>query len=162
MEIRSIFGLPAHALIVHAVVVLLPLAAVALIVSAVVPRTRRIAAPLALCLALVATVAVFLAEQSGEVLEGQVKETSLVRAHTHAADEVLPWALGTVFVALGVTVAEPVRRTLGKPSPRVANAVIVGLSLIAGVGATVTVIDVGHSGAKATWDNTANLPVRER
>lgn len=161
MEIRSIFGLPAHPLIVHAVVVLLPLAAIALIVAALVPRARHIAAPLALCLAMVSTVAVFLAEQSGEVLEGQVKETQLVRAHTHAADEVLPWAIATTLAAFAVTFAEPLRRRLGKPSPAAVNAILVGLSLIAGVGATFTVIDVGHSGAKATWDNTANLPVRD-
>jgi len=162
MEVRSIFGLPAHPLIVHVVVVLLPLAAVTLIVAALVPRARRIAAPLALGLALVSTAAVLGAEQSGEVLQGQVKETTLVRDHTRAADEVLPWAIGVVLVALGVTFAEPARRRLGKPSPRVANVIVVTLSLIVGVGATAVVIDVGHSGAKATWDNTANLPVRDR
>jgi hypothetical protein len=33
------------------------------------------------------------------------------------------------------------------------TAVVVALALVAGGGATWTVIDVGHSGAKATWDN---------
>jgi hypothetical protein len=30
---------------------------------------------------------------------------------------------------------------------------VVAVSLVAGVGATWTVIDVGHSGAKATWND---------
>ena len=45
MEIQSLFGLPAHPLIVHAAVVLLPLAAICTVVTAAVPRTRRHFAP---------------------------------------------------------------------------------------------------------------------
>lgn len=41
MEIKELFGLPAHPLVVHAAVVLLPLAAVATLVCAAVPRARR-------------------------------------------------------------------------------------------------------------------------
>jgi hypothetical protein len=31
--------------------------------------------------------------------------------------------------------------------------VVVAVSLVAGAGATWTVVEVGHSGAKATWDD---------
>lgn len=40
-ELFTVFGLPAHPLVVHAVVVLLPLAAVAAIAAALVPRWRQ-------------------------------------------------------------------------------------------------------------------------
>ena len=38
------------------------------------------------------------------------------------------------------------------------TAVLVVAATITGIGATWTVIDVGHSGAKATWDD---LPAEE-
>lgn len=38
-------------------------------------------------------------------------------------------------------------------SPCTVTAVLLALALITGIGATWTVIDVGHSGAKATWDD---------
>ncbi len=41
MEINSLFGLPAHPLVVHAAVVLLPLAAIATILTAAIPASRR-------------------------------------------------------------------------------------------------------------------------
>lgn len=154
MELKSIFGLPAHPLIVHAAVVLLPLAALLLVVVAALPRARRIGAPIALGLALAATLAVGLAQGSGEELEDAVEKSDLVEAHTDAGESVLPWALGVTLIAAAAVAAEPVRRRLDKPSPKVLNAALVSLALVAGVGATVTVIDVGHSGAKATWNDT--------
>jgi hypothetical protein len=156
MEIETLFGLPAHPLIVHAAVVLLPLAAVTLVVAAVIPRARRIAAPIALGLALVSTVAVVLAEGSGEELEHQVKETAAVEAHTETAENVLPWAIGTTLVAAVAVVADPLRRRWNAPSARVVTVVLACTAVIVGVGATATVIDVGHSGAKATWGDLQN------
>ena len=68
MEIEEVFGLPAHPLVVHAAVVLLPLAAVVTLVCAAVPRARRSYALVALGLALVAVVAVGLAQGSGNLM----------------------------------------------------------------------------------------------
>jgi len=152
MELNSIFGLPAHPLIVRAAVVMLPLAALTLIVAALIPKTHRIAAPLAFGLCIVATVAVFLAEGSGEQLEEQVEETALVETHTGAADAALPWAIVMTGAAAAVTAADPIRHRMGDraPSPRIVNASLAVLAVVAGVGATITVIHVGHSGAKAT------------
>ena len=79
MEIDTLFGLPAHPLVVHAAVILLPLAAVGLLLVAAIPRARRLSAPIVLGIALAATVAVGLAQQSGEALEDRVPETELSR-----------------------------------------------------------------------------------
>ncbi len=92
MEINTLFGLPAHPLIVHAAVVLLPIAAIGLIVVALVPKARRHYAPLVFVVALAATIAVGLAQQSGESLEGNVTRTELVDEHTSQGETVLPWA----------------------------------------------------------------------
>ena len=153
MEIQSLFGLPAHPLIVHAAVVLLPLAAICTVVTAVAPRTRRHFAPVALGLAAVSTLAVRLAEGSGESLEERVDRSALVAAHTAQAERVFPWAIALTLVAAAVTAAAWVVRSYPKLSPRTVTAALVLMAAIAGVGSTWTVIEVGHSGAKATWSD---------
>lgn len=62
----DINGLPAHVLVVHGAVVFAPLAALAAILFAVVPRWRYLTRWPALALALVATVTVWLARISGD------------------------------------------------------------------------------------------------
>lgn len=155
MEVEELFGLPAHPLLVHAAVVLLPLAALATVASAAVPRLRRHYAPVALGLALVALLAVGLAQGSGEALEEEIDETPLVEAHTDQGEQVLPWAVAVTVAAAAVTAAPVVSRRRPGTSPRAVTAVLVVLSLVAGVGATWVVVDVGHSGARATWDDVA-------
>src|SRR5689334_10742605 len=102
MELEELFGLPAHPIVVHAAVVLLPLAALGTLVCAAVPRWRRAYAPIALVLALVALGAVWLAQGSGEALEERVEETQLVEAHTEQGERVLPWAAGLAVAAAAV------------------------------------------------------------
>ncbi len=153
MEIEELFGLPAHPLVVHAAVVLLPLAAITTLVCAAVPRARRQFAPVALGLALVATLAVGLAQGSGEALEEQVDETELVEAHTGQGERVLPWAIAVTVVAAAVAAIPVLARRRPSLPARTVTAAVVVVSLVAGAGATWTIIDVGHSGAKATWDD---------
>ncbi len=156
MEIEELFGLPAHPLVVHAAVFLVPLAAVATIVCAAVPRLRRHVAPVVLAVAIVAVVAVGLAQGSGEELEERVEETELVEEHTEQGEQVLPWAIGVAVAAAAVTAMPVLLRRRQGSSTRAVTAVVVALSLIAGVGATWTVVDVGHSGAKATWNDVGS------
>ncbi len=154
MEITTLFGLPAHPLIVHGAVVLLPLAAIGLIAVALIPKARRRYAPVVFGLALVATIAVGMAQQSGESLQENVKKTEQVREHAEMGDQVLPWAIALTIVS-GAVAAEPyLRGRFGKLSPKVVAGVLIGASVIAGVGATWTVIEVGHSGATAVWHDT--------
>lgn len=153
MEIDTLFGLPAHPLVVHAAVVLLPIAAIALVVVAAIPRARRVYGPIVLGVAIAATIAVGLAQQSGESLEGDVKKTELVEEHTEQGETVLPWAIAVTVVSALVAAEPYTRKRLDSLSPRVVTAVLVGASLIVGVGATWTVIDVGHSGATSVWND---------
>jgi hypothetical protein len=156
VEIEKLFGLPAHPLVVHAAVVLLPLAAVGTVVCAALPRARRRYAPLVLAVALAATLSVGLAQGSGEALEEQVDDTKLVKAHTADGEHVLPWAIGVVVVASAVTAMPLLARRRPSLNRDSVTAVVVAVSLIAGAGALWTVIDVGHSGAKATWDDVGS------
>jgi hypothetical protein len=153
VEIEELFGLPAHPLVVHAAVVLLPLAAVATLVCAAGPGLRRRYAPIALAVAVVATIAVGLAQGSGEALEEEVDETELVEEHTGQGERVLPWAIGVTLAAAAVTAAPAISRRRPALRTRTVTAVVVALALVAGTGATWTVVEVGHSGAKATWSD---------
>ncbi len=151
MELESLFGLPAHPLVVHAAVVLLPVAAVGTLAVAAIPRARRHCAPVVLAASLAAALAVGLAQTSGEELEDHVRETALVEAHTGQGESVLPWAIAVTVAAAAVTAAPRIGRHFPNIRPRNATTVLVVVALIAGTGATWTVIEVGHSGANATW-----------
>lgn len=147
----NLFGLPAHPLVVHAAVVLLPIAAVATILVAAVPRWRRPYAWLAFAISLAAAGAIWLAQESGESLEDRVTETELVERHAELAEHVLPWAIAVVVVA-GVVVAVDGSRSRLTKVPAVAMTIALLLAaVVSGTGATWTVTEVGHSGAKATW-----------
>jgi MFS family permease len=153
VEIEDLFGLPAHPLVVHAAVVLLPLAALATFACAAIPRARRVYAPVALALALAATAAVGLAQGSGEALEERVDETELVEEHTERGERVLPWAIAVTAGAAAVMASPRLARRRRTSVTTMITAAVVAVSLVAGVGATWTVVDVGHSGAKATWND---------
>jgi hypothetical protein len=155
VELKSLFGLPAHPLIVHAVVVLLPLASVGAIVTAVVPRSRRAYAPLVLALALASTLFVGFAQGSGENLKERVDETRLVEEHTEQGETVLPWAIALTIVAGAIVGADAFERSYPDVSRKALTSVLVVAALVTGVGATWTTMSVGHSGAKATWDDVS-------
>jgi hypothetical protein len=156
MEINELFGLPAHPLVVHAAVVLLPLAALATLVAAAVPRLRRQWAPVALAMALAATLAVGLAQGSGEELEEKVDETELVEEHTEKGETVLPWAIAVTVAAAAATAVPLVVRRRPATSAKTVTAVLVVVALATGAGAVWTVAEVGHSGAKATWEDVGD------
>ncbi|MFF9062662.1 hypothetical protein ACF09K_28810 [Streptomyces sp. NPDC014882] len=96
----TINGVPAHPLWVHAVVVLVPLSALALVLCAawpVVMRRAGIGLPL---LALAALVSVPLATDAGEWLAEQVPETAAVERHTEMGDDLLPWVVAIFVLAV--------------------------------------------------------------
>ncbi|MFI1167747.1 DUF2231 domain-containing protein [Streptomyces sp. NPDC020801] len=154
-------GLPAHVLLVHVVVVLVPLSALALVVCALWPQAARrlgLALPL---LALVTLVSVPLATQAGEWLERHVDSDPLVRRHAELGDGMLPWALGLFVLAAGVwwisrrtPASWSEEHTGARPGPRpgsVLRIAAVVLSVAVGAGAVVDVYRIGDSGAKAAW-----------
>ena len=155
MSLDSLFGLPAHPLVVHAAVVLLPIAAFTTVAVAAVPRWRRPYALLAFAVAVASAGAIWLAQESGESLEHRVTETALVERHTELADQVLPWAIAVVVVAGAVVAVDRYRSRLARVPTRAVTIGLVVVALVTGTGATWTVAEVGHSGAKATWHDVA-------
>ena len=117
---ETVFGLPTHAIVVHATVVFLPLAALSVLLHAFWPAARRRLGVVTPLLAGVALVLVPLATQSGESLEHSVRENALIERHAELADGMLPWAIGLFVVAVGAVAARPApgRRTGGRRQPR--------------------------------------------
>lgn len=146
-------GLPLHPLVVHATVVVIPLAALTVLLSTLWPRFRRWAGPLPIGLAAVGLVLVPLSTSTGESLEEHVQRTTLLAEHTRIAEGLLPWMIGLTVVAVVGYVLH--RRAIQGEPPRRALAVGVAvLAVFAVVGTSVEVARIGHSGAKAAWDSS--------
>jgi hypothetical protein len=106
-------GLPAHVLLVHAVVVLVPLAALLLVLSALWPAARRRLGIITPVTALVAVAVIPPTTHAGEWLIRRVDPNPTLHTHAALADTLLPWAAGmfVVAAALWVLFAQPHRLT---------------------------------------------------
>src|SRR4029450_1405750 len=137
---ETVFGLPTHAIVVHATVVLLPLAALVVLLHAFWPTARRRLGIVTPLLAGVALVLVPLSTQSGESLEHSVGENTLVERHAELADGMLPWAIGLFVVAVALWLLG--RRRAGSPANDPSRARWV--PVVAGVLAVVAVAGSGR------------------
>ncbi|MBM7774617.1 putative membrane protein [Actinokineospora baliensis] len=150
-------GLPVHALVVHAVVVLVPLSVLGAIVIALWPAARQRFGWLVVGFAAVATVLTPIATSSGEDLEKRLPESDLIKAHEELGDLMI-WfvlALLVAVTALMVVSSRPVE-TWTKP-------VVIALAVLSigtGVAAGVHVYRVGDAGARAVWDGIDQQPAR--
>jgi len=153
--IYEVNGLPAHVLLVHAVVVLVPLAALLTVLAALWPAARRrlgVITPLA---GLAALILVPITTNAGQWLLERVHATPLIEEHIHLGDTMLWFAIG-LFVASLLAWGVPtliVRRTRQAPPPWVGVVVAVIAVVLAGA-ATVQVFRVGEAGSRAVWSGT--------
>lgn len=146
----TIAGLPLHPLVVHATEVIVPGAALAVLLAATWSRFRRWSGPLPLGLALASLVLVPVTTQSGQALERRVGESSLIEIHSGLAEGLLPWVIGLVVVA-GATVwwNRGERRAGAARTPRWVGIALIAAAVTATGGMTVRAIRIGHSGATA-------------
>jgi uncharacterized membrane protein len=157
--IDSISGVPLHPLVVHAAVVLVPLAAIALIVLGWKSDWRHhYALPIAL-LAIGGAVAAIIAASTGENLEATVREAAGTRVrfgeHPEQGDSARLFA---VLFAMGATALWAVEtwRERFQLKPWSATAAYVGSSVV-GVIAIATMVIAGHSGATLVWKDVGNF-----
>ena len=147
----TVFGLPTHAIVVHATVVLLPLASLVVLLHAFWPAARRRLGIVTPVLAGVALVLVPLSTESGESLEHAVGRSGLIRRHAELADGMLPWALALFVVAAALWLLG--RRGRSGSGPRWMSAVAAIFAVVVAAGALQQVVRVGHAGAEATWND---------
>jgi di/tricarboxylate transporter len=144
-------GLPAHVLLVHAIVVLAPLTALLEILCGVLPGARRRLVWLVLPLAVVTAALTPLTTEAGEWFYNLLPQhTDLLNEHANRGQWMIYFSVALVVVALALVwlhVRE--RRTDSrKAAPQVIVAI---LALAVGISTIVTVYRIGDSGAQAAW-----------
>lgn len=149
-------GLPVHPLVIHAVVVLGPLAALTAVAYAVRPGWRALLRwPLA-ALAVLTGVTAVVAHASGEQLQRRVladpaltdEQVRLVQEHASAGDLTRLACVVFAVVALAA-VLWALRPGAGTPPPLAGAAAVV---LVAAAGfALVAIIRAGHTGSSSVW-----------
>lgn len=144
----DIFGLPLHPLVVHAAVVLLPLAALGALVIAVSARARKRYGSLVVLGSFVAAGAVVGSRLTGEALLGGTQAGAGILG-THVA-----WGLIAPVPAMALAVSSLLLMLAGRGSNRpllLTAAVLTVLSALAGL---AVVLVVGHSGATSVWGSS--------
>jgi len=154
-------GLPLHVLIVHAVVIMVPLAALCALLTAFWPAARRRLGIVTPLVALAALVLVPLAVQAGEWLQSRlVNVTPLLGAHTALGETMLPWVIALFLAATlqwfwyRFAAAEGARFASALPSRAgrlVATVVLDVMVVVSALGSVVVVALIGESGSRAVW-----------
>jgi hypothetical protein len=163
----SIFGVPAHPFFVHIPVVLIPLAAVGVIVMVIRPAWWERYKWATLAIAGVGMVGSIIAAGTGEELEEAVEDTAprqLLRAHVEAGEVsrtvsilffavllvgvvVLPWLMRRRNASAAAGAAHVVT------SPRWLRNVVSLVLVVVALGASWAVYDAGHTGAASVWSD---------
>jgi hypothetical protein len=174
----TVAGLPAHPLLVDAVAVLLPLAAVCSVGLAVHRGVRRRFGWPVLVLTAVGVLAVPLAEATGDQLRNHLPAPDPLLAHHEALGALLlPYALGFGVAVLLLVVAGKLAdreraatnraehpetapdtdradavSTLWRRTSVLASVLVIGMSVVT----TVDVVRIGTTGAQAVWHGVAH------
>ncbi len=177
MDLTSINGLPAHPLVVHIPVVLIPLAFIGAVLLAVRPSWRSWLGMVVAVLAIVGAAGVFLAAHTGESLKEGMEDSAnppdmeLLDEHVEAGDQAEPFAAVFAVLAVGVVVLDQIDRRSSAsadtasgdsasgdkasgPPPILVRAIpiVVVLAAVAGAASSWTVYQAGHTGATTTWN----------
>lgn len=150
----TIFGLPLHPLLVHATVVIVPLAALMVVLAVLVPRFRAWAGPLPAATSLVALILTPLSTSSGENLEHDLPHSALIEEHAELGDQ-LVWFTVALFVFAAAFWWFTRTADAAARWPRALVTAVGVLAIVAALGTGVQVARIGHSGAKAAWSDTA-------
>ena len=160
MELENLFGLPAHPLLVHMPVVIIPLAGIIAIVFAFKPAWLDRFGWGLVALTGLGALGGILAAASGEGLEDASGEGGAA-LEDHAELGEIARTLGIVFflVVLGVVLARYFARknastegVWAKVGSKGAGVVMSILLVMSAAAATVTIAQAGHQGAKLVWD----------
>lgn len=146
-------GVPLHPLVVHAIVVLLPLATLGTLAIAVRPPWRLRYGPLVVAAAAVSAVLSPVATASGETLAKRVGDPG---QHAQLGDQLIFFAIPLVVFSAALVFVEW-RRSRIEPTPgspgvsRTLPHVLAALAVVAALACAVQVYRVGDSGARAAW-----------
>ncbi|BEK94637.1 DUF2231 domain-containing protein [Nocardia seriolae] len=147
----TINGLPAHVLLVHVIVVLVPLTAGLVILCALWPAARtRLIWPTA-ALAVTVTALTPVTVKAGEWFQRQLGMPPVADEHARLGQQML-YFVAPLLLSAELLVFAHVRQGRGKPAGRAVVAVIALVAIAAGGAAAWQTYRVGDSGAHAVWN----------
>jgi hypothetical protein len=160
-----VLGLPSHVLVVHAAVVLVPLAAIGAVLVALSAGWRERLRWVVLVLAAVGTAATFVAVRSGEALMDRfdLHQDPLVQDHQALGEVARWWVLLFLVVLVGFLVLD---RRLPAREERDGRArtwfrVAAGALVLTAAIATVQVVLTGHAGSRAVWEQRVDFTLQQ-
>lgn len=153
----TVFGLPVHALVLHAVVILVPLTALGVVAVALVPRWRPAYRWPVLAAATLSLVLVPVTTQSGKQLRDRLGASGVIGEqiadHQMWGDRVI-WAVIAMWI---VAVALLLLDRAGRRGGLMTGLAVLAV-LTAGAAAGAVVL-TGHTGTTAVWSCTVDPEV---
>ncbi|MEO6123453.1 MAG: DUF2231 domain-containing protein [Ilumatobacteraceae bacterium] len=162
----TLFGLPAHPFLVHIPIVLLPVAAIGVVLMVIKRRWYERYRWVVLAIGAVGTVGAILAADAGEALESRIvavvgrAKASSWEHHADLGDTAQTFAI-VFFIVLAAFVLVPwimerfgssSHETGGTSRHRVLYIVLAALAVIGAAGSVTTIIQAGHTGSKSVWE----------
>jgi hypothetical protein len=148
--VSTINGLPAHVLLVHFVVVLMPLTAVFVITAAFWRSLRDLLWWAGVLLAAGLVVLCRLTQQAGEWFSEYIGNPPTLSDHAGLGDTAIWFAVALLIVAI----AEAFVHFRQRGSDTAGKGLVIGvavLAIVVGVASCVQIYRIGDSGAKAVW-----------
>lgn len=148
----TIFGLPVHALVMHVVVVLVPLAAAGVVAIAAVPRWRERYGVVVLAIATAGLAAVPVATRSGGKLEDRLGASGVVARQINQHQV---WGQRVIWPTLAMWLLAVALVLMDRQGRRgTAVKVVAVFAAVAALGAVAAVTITGHLGSTAVWSCT--------
>jgi uncharacterized membrane protein len=149
----EILGLPLHPLIVHATVVIVPLAALGAIVISLLKWARIRYSELVLLAAIASPILTYITMKAGQALFDEQfaqSKSAALQLHMTLGNTLVWWTIGLLA---GVVLVYLAQWLINKENPRGRLVLIIGavLSIGFGIVCIVQVVRIGHAGAAAAW-----------
>ena len=147
----EIMGLPLHPLIVHAVVVLVPLAALGGIAISLWAAARKRYGSLTAAFAFAGAASTLVAQEAGEALAATfAQHSALLEKHIAIGGQLLLWVILLFVGTLAVMISQ---RLIDRQHPAGRLALLASriLTVITAVISLIQVVRIGHAGAAAVW-----------
>lgn len=165
----TVFGLPAHVLLVHFVVVLVPLTCLAVVLHALWPTARSRLGIVTPLLALVSLVLVPITTHAGLYLKAhQIVGPAIeakIRTHERLGNQLIYYAIPLFVLAAGLWLLGRYRdgatvpgiaadRTEARPAPSWLTVAVAVVAVALAIATSVQLYRIGDAGAHAVWDGT--------
>jgi uncharacterized membrane protein len=149
--LTTIAGLPAHVLLVHALVVLAPLTALLEVLCALWPAARRRLVWLVLAFAVVTTALTPITTEAGEWLYDRERHhRDILNTHVDRGGWMIYFSAAMLVVAVVLALVQWREGRSEKPGMGT-NVAVAVLAIAVGAASIVQVVRIGDSGARSVW-----------